>query len=51
MDNMTEKERTDTQLAMLYDLRLQVKKQEKDTFTKDDILELLDSIALEKNSK
>lgn len=48
---MTDKERTDTQLAMLYDLRLQIKKSEKEEFTKQDILELLDNIALEKNTK
>lgn len=48
---MTDKERTDTQLAMLYDLRLQIKKSEKEEFTKQDILELLDNVALEKNTK
>ena len=48
---VTDKERTDTQLAMLYDLRLQIKKSEKEEFTKQDILELLDNIALEKNTK
>lgn len=53
MDNeiMTEKERTDTQLAMLFDLRLQIKKDTKETYTKDEILELLDTVAQEKNSK
>ena len=48
---MTDKERTDTQLATLYDLRLQIKKSEKEEYTKEDILELLDSVALEKSSK
>lgn len=48
---MTDKERTDTQLATLYDLRLQIKKSEKEEYTKQDILELLDSVALEKSNK
>ena len=51
MDEMTEKERIDTQLAMLYDLRLQILKDDKKTYTQDDILDLLDTIALEKNTK
>lgn len=48
---MTEKERTDAQLATLFDLRLQIKKDTKETYTKDEILELLDTVAQEKNSK
>lgn len=48
---MTDKERTDTQLATLYDLRLQVKKDEKETYTKQEILDLLDTVALEKSNK
>ena len=51
MDIVTDKERTDTQLAMLFDLRLQIKKDGKETYTKDEILELLDTVAQEKNSK
>ena len=35
---MTDKERTDTQLATLYDLRLQIKKDTKETYTKEEIL-------------
>ena len=50
-DFMTDKERTDTQLATLYDLRLQIKKSEKTDYTKEEILELLDMVALEKSSK
>lgn len=50
-DILTEKERVDTQLATLYDLRLQIKNGEKQEYTKQEILELLDSVALEKNSK
>lgn len=48
---MTDKERTDTQLATLFDLRLQIKKETKETYTKDEILELLDTVAQEKSSK
>ena len=48
---MTDKERIDPQLATLYDLRLQVKESEKETYTKEEFLDLLDSIALEKKSK
>ena len=51
VDIMTDKERTDTQLATLYDLRLQIKKDDKETYTKNEILELLDTVAQEKNSK
>jgi len=50
-DILTEKERVDTQLATLYDLRLHIKQDEKETFTKNDILELLDTIAQEKSNK
>ena len=32
VDDMTDKERIDTQLATLYDLRLQVKESEKETY-------------------
>lgn len=48
---MTDKERTDAQLATLFDLRLQIKKDTKETYTKEEILELLDIVAQEKNSK
>ena len=50
-DYMTEKERVDAQLATLYDLRLQIKENEKNDYTKEEILELLDTIALEKRIK
>ena len=50
-DKMTEKERVDTQLATLYDLRLQIKKSEKQEYTKEELFELLDTVALEKNNK
>lgn len=48
-DHVTDKERIDTQMATLYCLRLQVTKSEKETYTKEEILELLDTIAMEKN--
>ena len=51
VDIVTDRERTDTQLATLYDLRLQIKKSEKEEYTRTEILELLDSVALEKSSK
>lgn len=47
----TNAERADTQLATLFDLRLQIKKSEKETYTKEEILELIDTIAEEKKSK
>ena len=50
-DIMTDKERTDTQLATLFDLRLQIKKDTKETYTKEEILELLDTVAQEKSNK
>lgn len=50
-DKVTDKERADAQLAMLYDLRLQIKKSEKQEYTKEELFELLDAVALEKNSK
>ena len=48
---MTDKERTDTQLATLYEMRLQVLKDEKSNYTKEEVLALLDTIALEKSTK
>ena len=47
----TDEARTDIQLATLYDLRLQIKKNEKETYTKEEILEMLDTVAEEKNCK
>ena len=49
--DMTEKERTDTQLATLYDLRLQIKKSGKETYTTEELFELLDTVAQEKSKK
>lgn len=50
VDNMTEKERIDTQLATIYLLRLQLIKSDKNDYTKDEILQMLDTIALEKST-
>ena len=41
----TEKERKDTQKAMLYDLRLLIKGSDKEQYTKEELLDLLDTIA------
>ncbi len=50
-EDMTELERVDTQKALLYDLRLQILESEKTTYTKDDILLMLDNMALSKSIK
>ena len=42
---MTEQERKDTQKAMLYDLRLIVKGSDKEQYTKEELLDLFDTIA------
>ena len=42
---MTEQERKDTQKAMLYDLRLIVKGSDKAQYTKEELLDLFDTIA------
>ena len=44
----TEKEGKDIQKAMLYDIRLIVKGSEKETYTKEELLDLLDTIAVAK---
>lgn len=43
---MTEKERQDTKMATLYELRLIFTNGEKRKYTKEEIVELLDRIAL-----
>lgn len=47
----TEKERKIIQKALLYDLRLIFSTGEKDTYTKEEIVELLDKIALAKDQE
>ena len=51
MEDMNEKERNDTQLATLYDLRLTVSQSEKTEYTKEEILQLLDTVAMTKTQK
>lgn len=48
---MAEKERQDTKMATLYELRLIFSSGEKDTYTKEEIMELLDKIALAKEQE
>lgn len=40
-------ERADAKIAMLFNLRLQIKKTAKETYTKDEILKQLDTVAEE----
>lgn len=47
----TEKERKDTQKALLYDLRLIFSNGEKEDYTKQEIVELLDKIAMAKDQE
>ena len=48
---MTDKERKDTQKAMLYDLRLIFSNGEKDNYTREEIVELLDKICMAKDQE
>ncbi len=48
---MTDKERQDTKMALLYELRLIFTNGEKKEYTTDEIVELLDKIALAKNQE
>ena len=48
---MTEKERQDTKMATLYELRLIFTNGEKTEYTKEEIVELLDKIAMAKDQK
>ena len=45
MQEMTEKERKDTKMATLYELRLLFTQGEKEKYTRQEIVELLDKIA------
>ena len=47
----TEKERIDTQKSLLYDLRLIFSSDDKANYTKEEILSLLDKIALAKSQE
>lgn len=48
---MTEKERQDTKMATLYELRLIFTNGKKKEYTKEEIVELLDKIALSMEQK
>lgn len=49
MEQMTEKERQDTKMATIYELRLMFTQGEKNEYTKEEIVELLDKIATAKD--
>lgn len=51
MKEMTEKERHDTKMATLYELRLLFTQGEKTEYTKEEIVELLDTIATAKEQE
>ena len=51
VNTMTDKERKDTQKAMLYDLRLIIKGSERGQYTKEELLDLLDTIAAAKDQE
>lgn len=51
MEVMTEKERKDTKMATLYELRLLFTQGDKTQYTKDEIVELLDKIATAKETE
>lgn len=48
---MTEKERYDAKMTTLYELRLLLKNGDKKEYTLDELLELLDKIALAKEQE
>lgn len=50
MKEMTDKERKDTKMATLYELRLIFSQGEKDQYSREEILELLDKIATAKEA-
>lgn len=47
---MTDKERKDAKMAVLYEIRLSVDARDKETYTKAEILEMLDTIARTKEA-
>lgn len=48
---MTEKERQDTKMATIYELRLLLTQGDKKEYTVDELTELLDKIAMAKESE
>lgn len=51
MENMTERERKDTKMATLYELRLIFANGDKNEYSKEEIVDLLDKIAMEKEQE
>ena len=51
MIDMTEKERNDTKMATIYELRLLITSGEKKEYTVEELTELLDKIAMAKEQK
>lgn len=49
--DLTEKERKDTKMATLYELRLLFTQGEKDQYTRKEIVEMLDKIATAKETE
>lgn len=49
--DMNERERKDTMMSTLYSIRLTIDANEKETYTKGEILELLDTIARAKEAE
>lgn len=47
---MTDKERKDVKMSVLYEIRLSVDANDKETYTKAEILEMLDTIARTKEA-
>lgn len=48
--DLTEKERKDTKMAMLYELRLLFTQGEKEQYTRQEIVEIIDKIAAAKEA-
>ncbi len=48
---MTEKERQDTKMATIYEIRLTISQSDKEMFSKEEMFELLDTIAVTKSQK
>ena len=51
MIDMTEKERNDVKMATLYEVRLMFSQKSQETYSKEDILQMLDTIAMAKDQK
>ena len=48
---MTEKERYDAKMTTIYELRLIVSSSDKENYSKDELLEMLDKIAMAKEQE